>query len=86
MTTIAGEPVPRHGIRILAIWLVLTAIAVPLIVLVLGPHLPPPHMTVESVDQRNANIVMTALLVPIALLVLLAVFGLSASVTIPRMR
>ena len=70
MTTIAGEPVPRHGIRIFVIWLVLTAIAVPLIVLVLGPHLPPPHMSTQSLDQRNANIVMTALLVPIALFVL----------------
>jgi cytochrome c oxidase subunit 2 len=69
MTTIAGERVPRHGIRIMAIWLVLTAIAVPLIVLVLGPHLPPPHMSAESGDQRNANILMTALMVPIALLV-----------------
>jgi cytochrome c oxidase subunit 2 len=70
VTTIAGEHVPRHGIRIFAIWLVLTAIAVPLIVLVLGPHLPPPHMSTQSLDQRNANIVMTALLVPIALFVL----------------
>jgi len=69
MTAIAGENVPRHGIRILAIWLVLTAIAVPLIVLVLGPHLPPPHLSAESGDQRNANILMTALMVPIALLV-----------------
>ena len=54
MTTIAGERVPRHGIRILAIWLVLTAIAVPLIVLVLGPHLPPPHMSAEAGSQRDA--------------------------------
>jgi cytochrome c oxidase subunit 2 len=69
MTTIAGEHMPRHGIRILAIWLVLTAIAVPLIVLVLGPHLPPPHLSAESGDQRNANILMTALMFPIALLV-----------------
>jgi len=69
MTTIAGEPTPRHGIRILAIWLVLTAIAVPLVVLVLGPHLPPPRMSAEAGAQRDANTVMTALLVPIALLV-----------------
>lgn len=69
MTAIAGDHMPRHGIRILAIWLVLTAIAVPLIVLVLGPHLPPPHMSAESGDQRTANILMTALMVPIALLV-----------------
>jgi cytochrome c oxidase subunit II len=69
MTTIAGESMPRHGIRIAAIWFVLTAIAVPLIVFVLGPHLPPPHMSAEAGDQRNANILMTALMVPIALLV-----------------
>ena len=58
MTTIAGERIPRHGIRILAIWLVLTAISVPLIVWVLGPHLPPPHMTVESGDQRDRKSVV----------------------------
>ena len=69
MTTIAGERIPRHGVRIVAIWLVLTAIAVPLIVLVLGPHLPPPRLSTEAADQRCANIVMTALMVPIALLV-----------------
>ena len=69
MTTIADESLPRHGIRIVVIWFVLTAIAVPLIVFVLGPHLPPPNMSVESGDQRNANILMTALMVPIALLV-----------------
>jgi cytochrome c oxidase subunit II len=69
MTTIAGERIPRHGIRIIAIWLVLTAIAVPLIVLVLGPHLPPPRMSSEASSQRDANVLMTALLVPVALLV-----------------
>jgi cytochrome c oxidase subunit 2 len=60
---------PRHGARILVIWLVLTAIAVPLIVFVLGPHLPPGHMSNEAGSQRDANVLMTALLVPIALLV-----------------
>ena len=33
MTEIAGQRVPRHGVRILVIWLVLCVIAVPLIVL-----------------------------------------------------
>jgi cytochrome c oxidase subunit 2 len=69
MTTVAEERIPRHGIRIVAIWFVLTAIAVPLIVLVLGPHLPPPRMSAEADSQRDANVLMTALLVPIALLV-----------------
>jgi cytochrome c oxidase subunit II len=70
MTTIAGTQVPRHEVRIIGIWLVLTAISVPLIVLVLGPHLPPGHMTAEAGSQRDANILMTALLVPIGLLLL----------------
>jgi cytochrome c oxidase subunit II len=69
MTTIAGERIPKHGIRIVAIWLALTAISVPLIVLVLGPHLPPSRMSAEAGAQRDANVVLTALLVPIALLV-----------------
>jgi cytochrome c oxidase subunit II len=69
LTTIAGERIPKHGIRIVAIWLVLTAISVPLIVLVLGPHLPPSRMSAEAGAQRDANVVLTALLVPIALLV-----------------
>jgi len=52
-----------------AIWLVLTAISVPLIVFVLGPHLPPGRMTAEASDQTSANIVLTALLFPLLLLV-----------------
>jgi cytochrome c oxidase subunit II len=70
LTTIAGERIPRHGFRIAVIWFVLTAVAVPLIVLVLGPHLPPGHMTSEAGAQRDANVVMTALTVPIILLVI----------------
>ena len=38
---IAGQQVSRHGVRIVVIWAALTAISVPLIVFVLGPHLPP---------------------------------------------
>lgn len=69
MIEVAGAHVPRHGVRIALIWLVLTAIAVPLIVLVLGPHLPPGRMTAEAGAQTDANTLLTALLVPIMLLV-----------------
>ena len=71
-TPIAEERVPRHGLWIVGLWFVLTAIAVPLIVFVLGPHLPPGRMSAESSAQQDANVVLTALLVPIALLVALA--------------
>jgi cytochrome c oxidase subunit 2 len=69
MTEIVPERIPNHARRIAGIWLALTAISVPLIVLVLGPHLPPGNMTAEAGSQRDANVLMTALLVPIALLV-----------------
>ena len=60
----------RHARRILAMWLVSTAVAIPLIVLVLGPHLPPGNMTPEASDQTSANIVLTAVCAPIVLLIL----------------
>ncbi|MBV9465065.1 MAG: hypothetical protein JO169_03020, partial [Solirubrobacterales bacterium] len=34
---------PRHAIRIVGIWAVLTVICVPLVIFVLGPHIPPGH-------------------------------------------
>jgi cytochrome c oxidase subunit 2 len=61
--------IPRHGRNILVIWLVATAVAVPLIVLVLGPHLPPGRMTSEAGAQTDANVVLTAVVAPIVLLV-----------------
>lgn len=58
-----------HWRRVFVAWLALTALAVPLIVLVLGPHLPPGRMSAEAGAQTDANVLMTALLVPVALLV-----------------
>jgi cytochrome c oxidase subunit 2 len=72
MTELVPERASGHGRPIIVIWLVLTVIAVPLIVLVLGPHLPPGHLTDEAGAQRDANIVLTAVLIPIALLVVVA--------------
>jgi cytochrome c oxidase subunit II len=63
--------IPPHGRSILAIWLVLSAIATPLVVLVLGPHLPPGRMSAEAGAQTDANTAMTALMTPIVLLVLI---------------
>ncbi len=60
---------PGHGRRILLIWLVCTAIAEPLIVLVLGPQLPPGRMSSEAGAQTDANVVMTALMAPIVLMI-----------------
>ncbi len=71
MTALPGSVtrIPQHGRRILGIWLGLTAIVVPLVVLVLGPHLPPGRMSAEAGAQTDANTVMTALMAPVVLLV-----------------
>jgi cytochrome c oxidase subunit 2 len=61
--------IPHHRRNILVIWLVATAAAVPLIVLVLGPHLPPGRMTSEAGAQTDANVLMTAIVAPIVLLI-----------------
>jgi cytochrome c oxidase subunit 2 len=65
-----------HHKRIVAIWLVSSAVAVPLIIFVLGKHLPPGTMSTEATDQRDANTRLTALMAPIVLAVLLG-FGYS---------
>ena len=58
-----------HARRILALWLGSSTVAVPLIVLLLGPHLPPGDMTSEASEQTSANIVLTAVCAPIVLLI-----------------
>ena len=66
MTQVSGNPgrVERfrpHAKRILVAWIFSCAVAIPLIVLVLGPHLPPGDMTQGGVlEQTSTNIVMTA--------------------------
>jgi cytochrome c oxidase subunit II len=72
-----------HLKRILVAWLLLTAIATPLVVFVLGPHLPPGHMSAEAADQTNANTVMTAVIAPI---VSLLVVYFAYSLTVFRAR
>jgi len=67
---------PREARLILSLWLVLSAIAVPLVVYVLGPHLPPGRMSSEASTQTDANILLTALITPIVLL-LAVQFGYS---------
>jgi cytochrome c oxidase subunit II len=59
----------RHLYWLFGIWLALSAVVVPLVIFVLGPQLPPGSMTVEAHGQTQANIVMTATIAPVFLLV-----------------
>jgi cytochrome c oxidase subunit 2 len=65
----AGAPEPRHGRRIAAIWVVASVIVVPLVIWVLGPHIPPYQDSVQSHDQHEVNVVLTALAAPVLLFI-----------------
>ncbi len=62
----------NHGLRVVVAWLVLSAIATPLVAIYVGPLIPPGNATVQSQGQVFDNQFMTAFLTPV--LCLLAVF------------
>lgn len=68
----AAAPGARHGRRVVVAWLVLSAIATPLVVLWLGPAIRPGHATDQAAQQVTDNTVMTAVITPV--FCLLAVF------------
>ena len=72
-------PAPRHGVRIAVLWAVLTAIAVPLVIWVVGPHIPPGSMSQQAHDQHVVNVALTALATPVLLLIWVY-FGYSVAV------
>ncbi|MCU1495712.1 MAG: hypothetical protein JWO62_3476 [Acidimicrobiaceae bacterium] len=62
-TSGAGATEPRHGMRLLAMWLVISAIADPLFWFLAGPHMPPGDMTTTaSGAQSDFNVLMMAAL------------------------
>jgi cytochrome c oxidase subunit 2 len=62
----------NHGLRVVVAWLVLSAIATPLVAIYVGPLIPPGNASVQGQGQVFDNQVMTSLVTPI--LCLLAVF------------
>lgn len=64
-----GEP--NHARRFTTIWIVASLIAVPLVIFVLGPHLPPGKQATAASDQVTDNIVLTAMATPVLLLVVI---------------
>lgn len=76
----AGFGEPRHGARIAIAWAILTVIAVPLVIWVAGPHIPPysGHST-QSSDQHTVNVVLLTAAVPVIALIWVY-FGYAISV------
>jgi cytochrome c oxidase subunit II len=58
------------GRKVIAGWIVLSAIATPIVIFVVGPHLPPGNASVQASEQVNANTWMTAIVTPVICLLL----------------
>ena len=64
-----GEP--NHARRFGAIWLLASVVATPLVVLLLGPILPPGKASEQASGQVTDNTVLLAMATPVLLLVVL---------------
>ena len=60
----AGRQI-SHGMRIFAIWLVVSVVVDLLIGFVLAPHLPPGTMSSAALDQQDAINLMALLSAPV---------------------
>jgi cytochrome c oxidase subunit II len=67
-----GSDSTSDGLRVVLAWLILSAIATPLVAIYVGPLIPPGNGSVQAQGQTFSNQVMTALLTPV--LCLMVVF------------
>ncbi len=69
MTSSEPRSEPNHIRRIGILVVVASLIATPLVIWVLGPHLPPGHGSKQSAGQVTDNTVLTAVLTPVICLI-----------------
>jgi cytochrome c oxidase subunit II len=62
---------PRHGLRLLILWVVASAICCPLVYFVWGPHMPPGDMATAAANQQFDNRVLGTIATPVILGVLM---------------
>ena len=75
--TAATSSTPAHGRRVIAAWLILSAIATPLVAIFLGPAIPPGNGSAQGTGQVFDNQVMTTLVTPVfCLLIVFFAYGL----------
>jgi cytochrome c oxidase subunit II len=65
----AGDEGPRHGVRLIAIWAVLSAILDPVFYFVVGPHVPPGTMTNTAAGAQFDFNVLFILALPVMIAV-----------------
>jgi cytochrome c oxidase subunit 2 len=62
---------PNHARRFGAIWIVASLVATPLVIVLLGPELPPGNASAQSSGQVTDNTVLLGMATPVLLLVVL---------------
>lgn len=67
--THTGAPEPNHARRFTTIWLVASVIATPLVILLLGPILPPGNGSEQASGKVTDNTVLLGMATPVLLLV-----------------
>ncbi|HEY2371132.1 MAG TPA: cytochrome c oxidase subunit II [Gaiellaceae bacterium] len=61
----SGRASESHSRRVLVAWIVLSVIVTPLVVFLVGPHLPPGNASVQASEQVIDNTWITAILTPV---------------------
>jgi cytochrome c oxidase subunit 2 len=59
----------NHGRNFAILWAIATVIMVPIVIFVVGPHIPPGSMTDNTKAQHDVDVVLTALATPVLMLV-----------------
>jgi cytochrome c oxidase subunit II len=67
----AGPAEPRHGARLLTLWILISAICDPLFWFLAGPHMPPGDMSTSAANQQSDLNVLSMFAIPVVLGVLL---------------
>ena len=60
---------PRHGRNIAVLWAIATVIMVPVMIWVIGPHIPPGDMSNDTKAQHVVNVVLATLAMPVLMLI-----------------
>ena len=63
--TDGSDPAPNVW-RLVVVWWMLSVIGVLLMIFVVGPHIPPGSATSQAHEQHRANVIISAILTPIA--------------------
>jgi cytochrome c oxidase subunit II len=69
--TAEGSAEPRHGLRLLTLWILLSAICCPLFYILAGPHMPPGDMSSSAANQQQDFNILATIAIPVVIGVLL---------------